>query len=123
MNELLIKIEKLDDSELAYLFEYLVELINTRKEENDKSETFRSEREFNNKFPSKFYVCTKCGKLTTDRYYCTACKNQSTNFIYRDKGYQYTIIDRGITEEIFIPIELLKEQEGNENGEKTNLKD
>lgn len=33
MNELLIKIEKLDDSELAYLFEYLVELINTRKEE------------------------------------------------------------------------------------------
>lgn len=33
MNELLIKIEKLDDSELAYLFEYLVELMNTRKEE------------------------------------------------------------------------------------------
>ena len=33
MNELLIKIEKLDDSELAYLFEYLVELMNIRKEE------------------------------------------------------------------------------------------
>lgn len=33
MNELLIKIEKLDYSELSYLFEYLVELMNTRKEE------------------------------------------------------------------------------------------
>lgn len=33
MNELLIKIEKLDDSELSYLFEYLVELMNIRKEE------------------------------------------------------------------------------------------
>ena len=33
MNELLIKIEKLYDSELSYLFEYLVELMNIRKEE------------------------------------------------------------------------------------------
>lgn len=33
MNEILTKLEELDDEELAYLFEYLIELMNTRKAE------------------------------------------------------------------------------------------
>lgn len=42
-------------------------------------------------------------------YFCVYCKNQSTNFIYQ--GYTYTILETGITETIFTPIELLKESE------------
>jgi len=55
------------------------------------------------------YICTKCGKLIDDKYFCRYCKNQSNNFIYQ--GYTYTITDGGITETIFLPIELFKESE------------
>lgn len=73
------------------------------------NETFKTQREFNNKFPTKFYKCPKCGRLTTDCYFCTNCQNQANNFIYADQNYQYTILETGITEEIFTPIELFKE--------------
>ncbi len=76
-------------------------------------EVFKSLRDFNKKFPRKIYKCTNCGTLTTDKYFCTRCKNQSNNFIYL--GYTYTILDTGITETIFTPIELFKESEV-ENG-------
>lgn len=33
MNEILAKFETLSDEELAYIFEYLIELMNTRKEQ------------------------------------------------------------------------------------------
>lgn len=59
------------------------------------------------------FICTRCGNLTTDKYFCSKCKNQSNNFVY--EGYTYTLLDSGLTETIFKPIELLKESEV-ENG-------
>ncbi|MDY6358463.1 MAG: hypothetical protein SPL73_05635 [Cyanobacteriota bacterium] len=68
-------------------------------------EVFKTQREFNNKFPSKMYICPKCSMLTFDKYLCKNCKNQSNNFVFR--GYTYTILKTGVTETIFIPIEYL----------------
>ncbi len=77
-------------------------------------ETFKTQREFNNKFPTKIYKCPKCGHPSTNPYFCIYCKNQANNFIY--EGYKYTINETGITEIIFQPIELTnKESEEKEN--------
>lgn len=38
MNELLLQLENLNDSDLAYLFEYLIELMNERKRKANKNE-------------------------------------------------------------------------------------
>lgn len=73
-----------------------------------REETFETQREFNLKFPSKIYVCSRCGYLTPDKYKCTKCGNQSNNFIFTDNAYKYTIVETGITEQIFTPIELRK---------------
>ena len=75
-----------------------------------QEEIFKSWREFNNKFPSKFYICTNCGTLTDDKYTCQKCGWRADGlFKTLDKGFKYTILDEGITEEIFTPIELKKE--------------
>lgn len=79
--------------------------------------TFTTKREFNKKFPTKIFICTKCAHQTINPYYCTRCKNQSNNFIYQ--GYTYTILETGITETIFIPIELLKDEEKQNDKTKT----
>ena len=75
-------------------------------------EEFKTIREFNKRFPSKLYICTRCESLTENPYYCRVCGNQSNNFIF--KGYEYKIIETGQTETIFTPIELLKNQESEE---------
>ncbi len=67
------------------------------------AEEFKTKREFNNKFPTKMYKCTKCGQLLTNPYYCPYCKTQSNNFIY--ESYRYKIIETGEAEIIFPPIE------------------
>lgn len=69
-------------------------------------EIFKNQREFNKKFPSKIYICTKCQHPTPNPYFCVFCKNQSNNFLY--KGYKYTILDKNITETIFLPTEIYK---------------
>lgn len=74
-----------------------------------QEETFNTQREFNNRFPTKMYICSKCGHPTMNPYFCTLCKTQSNNFIYQ--GYRYTILETGITKEIFKPAELFKESE------------
>jgi len=56
------------------------------------------------------FKCTNCGNLTTDKYNCVKCGWRADGLLKTwGKGYKYTIEDLGITEEIFIPIELLKE--------------
>ena len=74
-------------------------------------EIFETQRQFNNKFPSKLYTCSKCGTLTDNPYLCITCKNQSNNFFLTEHTYKYKILETGITEEIFKPIELQKESE------------
>ena len=70
------------------------------------AEVFQTVREFNKKFPSKYYICSRCKSLTLNPYYCIRCKNQSNNFLY--PNYTYTIAETNTTEQIFKPIELEK---------------
>lgn len=84
-----------------------------------QKEVFKTQREFNKKFPSKMYICSNCGAAINDKYECMYCKWRADGLLKTwGKGYIYSILETGITEEIFIPIELLKEQKGKENGEK-----
>lgn len=78
-------------------------------------EIFETRREFNKKFPSKFYICSNCNSLQSDKYTCSICGWRADGlFKTMDKGYKYTIKETGEQEEIFKPIELLKGE--NENG-------
>ena len=79
------------------------------------NEIFKSQREFNNRFPSKYYICSKCGTLTDNKYTCEKCGWRADGLLKTwGKGYKYTILETGITEEIFKPIELEKGE--NQNG-------
>lgn len=79
-----------------------------------KTETFKSHREFNKKFPTKMYRCTNCGNLTDNKYTCIKCGWRADGLLKTwGKGYKYTIEETGITEEIFTPIELLKGESQN----------
>lgn len=72
-------------------------------------EEFNSERDFNNKFPSGFYLCPICGYMTNNKYYCQRCKFSAKGlFKTLDKGYRYKILSNGTEDEIFKPIELEK---------------
>ena len=71
-------------------------------------EEFATLREFNKKFPSKLYICSRCESLVTDPYICIQCDNQSNNFLYINDTYSYSIQEIGTTERIFKPIELEK---------------
>ena len=52
-------------------------------------ETFGTIRDFNKKFPSKLYICTRCEQLTPNPYYCINCE---TNQIILCIGMEYTNI-------------------------------
>lgn len=79
-------------------------------------ETFATIREFNNKFPTKMYICCSCGQLTDNKYTCSRCGWRSDGLLKTwGKGYKYTILETGETEEIFKPIELLKEVNNDKN--------
>ncbi|MDO5306866.1 MAG: hypothetical protein Q4E83_03815 [bacterium] len=73
-------------------------------------EIFETQREFNKKFPSKLYICSQCGNLTPNPYHCRSCNNQSNNFLLTEKTYQYKILETGISNTIFVPIEKEKEK-------------
>lgn len=74
-----------------------------------KCEEFNSERDFNNRFPSGFYLCPICGYMTNNKYNCPRC-NWSAKGLFKtlDKGYKYKILSTNTEEEIFKPIELEK---------------
>lgn len=76
-------------------------------------EIFETVREFNKKFPSKIYICSRCGNLTSNPYQCRSCDNQANNFLLQDKTFSFKILETGVEKTIFIPIEKEKE---NQNG-------
>ena len=73
-----------------------------------QTEEFETIRDFNRKFPSKIFICSRCQGMTQNPHQCTRCNNQSTNFLFTENTYSYTIKEYGITETIFKPIELEK---------------
>ena len=75
-------------------------------------ERFETQREFNNKFPSKFYVCSNCDKLLQDKYTCCYCGWRADGlFKTMDKGYKFIIEEQSEEiQEIFRPIEMEKEE-------------
>jgi len=80
-------------------------------------EIFETRREFNNKFPSKLYICSTCGSMITDTLICPQC-NWMSNGLFKTmgNGYQYIIKEESDEIfEIFKPIEL-QQQEGENDG-------
>ncbi|MBQ9786471.1 MAG: hypothetical protein IJW25_03280 [Clostridia bacterium] len=74
-------------------------------------EVFKTQYEFNKKFPSRFFSCSNCQSLTDDAYYCKTCGWRADGlFKTMGEGYIYTIAETGITTEIFKPIEILEER-------------
>jgi len=69
-------------------------------------ETFKTQREFNLKFPSKMYVCPNCLTLSDNPYICPNCGNQSNNIFL--KNYKYKIEETNTENQIFIPMEIYK---------------
>jgi len=78
-------------------------------------ETFKTQREFNNQFPSKFFICCNCGRIITDKYTCTYCGWRADGlFQTMGKGYKYIIEEVSPeVQEIFKPLE--KEKKENDN--------
>jgi len=76
-----------------------------------KIEVFETQREFNNKFPSKFYICSCCGKIVIDKYTCNYCGWRADGlFKTFGKGYKFIIKEQGADiQEIFKPVETMKE--------------
>lgn len=71
-------------------------------------EEFETLREFRKKFPSKFYICCWCKKLTPNPYICINCGKQSNQLFGKDT-YKYLIkSEHNEVQQIFKPIELEK---------------
>ena len=70
-------------------------------------ERFESEREFNNKFPSGFYICAYCSKIIPDKKLCPYCGFRADGlFKTMGKGYKFIIEEiSDEVQEIFKPIE------------------
>ncbi len=78
-------------------------------------EYFENNRDFNIKFPSKFYICAFCGKITTHPKLCIHCFARADGFLKTmDSGYKYQIANEP-PQEIFKPLELT-EGENNATG-------
>lgn len=71
-------------------------------------EYFETQREFNLKFPSKFYICAFCSALTPYPDLCINCNTRADGFLKTmESGYKYQIKNQK-PQEIFKPIELLE---------------
>jgi len=82
-------------------------------DESKNFETFETKREFNKKFSSKIFICSNCGTMTPNEFYCTEC-GQQANGLFKDTNDTYKYIIKEESEElieIFKPIEL-QQQEG-----------
>lgn len=73
-------------------------------------DTFQTTREFNNRFPCKFYVCAFCSKLTPYKKFCIHCQTRADGFLKTmGKGYKYIITElTPEVQEIFKPLEMEK---------------
>lgn len=82
-----------------------------------RAEVFETRREFNNRFPSKLFLCSKCKTMTAGPFICKECGHQA-NGIFKDINDTYKYIIKEESEElieIFKPIEL-QQQEGESHG-------
>lgn len=70
-------------------------------------ERFKTQREFNNRFPSKFFICPYCEKIVQDKLLCSYCGWRADGlFKTMDKGYKFVIEELSDeVQEIFRPIE------------------
>lgn len=76
---------------------------------------FDTQRDFNNKFPSKFYICAFCGKITTYQKYCIHCNTRADGFLKTmNSGYKYQIANQE-PQEIYRPLELLEGEDNDKN--------
>ena len=82
-----------------------------------ETDRFKTIREFNNKYPSKFYICALCGKLIQDKYLCPYCGFRADGlFKTMGNGYQFIIEEESNQlQEIFKPIEQKQFQDNNKN--------
>lgn len=73
-----------------------------------KLERFKTQREFNNRFPSKFFICSNCNMMTPNKYTCSHCGWRADGlFKTMGNGYQFIIEEQGeVIQEIFTPIEI-----------------
>lgn len=79
-------------------------------------EIFETRREFNKKYPSKIYICSRCGNMVASPFCCLLCSWQS-NGLFKESNNTYKYIIKSESEEIFEifrPIELQK-TEGEKN--------
>ena len=80
---------------------------------------FKTQREFDNEFPSKMYICSNCSKVIPDKYNCMYCGWRSDGLLKTmNKGYKFVIeeISQDV-QEIFKPFELIL---SNRKGEVSN---
>ena len=84
--------------------------VNNFVENTVQVEVFKTQREFNNKFPSKFFICSFCAKLTPYKDYCIHCMARADGFLKTmGCGYKYIISEISPEpQEIFKPLELLE---------------
>ena len=69
-------------------------------------EIFQTQREFNNTYPSKVYLCPNCRKITSNKYQCEFCNFQSNNIA--NQNFEYEIKELNLKDKILPPIETLK---------------
>ena len=73
---------------------------------------YRTEREFYQRFPSRFYICTNCGYMNASPYNCQRCGWRADGLLKTmDKGYKYAIVKTGEIKEIFKPIEVFRKSD------------
>lgn len=81
-----------------------------------ETEKFKNLREFERKFPSKIFICSRCGEWIGDRYNCRYCGETAHKlFLTTENLYRYQIADEE-PQIIFKPLELL-----NDNGDKDDV--
>ena len=83
-----------------------------------QEEIYENRFEFRKRFRNGIYKCCFCGNLTTNGYICDFCGRQS-NQLFNDKTYKYIIKNESEQiQQVFTPIELLKER--TEDNDKKN---
>lgn len=77
----------------------------------EETEKFKNKREFERKFPSKIFICSRCGEWIGDKDFCRFCGETSNKLFATENLYRYQIADEE-PKIIFKPLEKLKEKDG-----------
>ena len=65
-------------------------------------ESFKTQREFNNKYPTNLFICPNCSHASTNKYYCDNCSFQANNIL--NQSYEYEIQELNLKEKILPPL-------------------